>query len=172
MAVEAERDIDDPELAEDGEAAPKKRGISRRLLIMGAAGLIVLLAAGAGLYFFVFASHPAAPAKTAVAAAPDSFIFSLPTMTVNLNDDGAPGDQFLKLTVALEVANDGVMKDIQPRMPKIVDAFQVYLRELRKTDLEGSAGIYRLKEELRRRINVAIFPDQIESILFKELLVQ
>jgi len=170
MAVEAETDVDD--VAEDGEAAPKKRGISRRLLIMAGAGLIVLLAAGAGLYFFVFTGHSATAAKPAVAAAPESFIFSLPTMTVNLNDDGAPGDQFLKLTVALEVANEGVMKNIEPRMPKIVDAFQVYLRELRKSDLEGSAGIYRLKEELRRRINVAIFPDQVESILFKELLVQ
>jgi flagellar FliL protein len=57
-------------------------------------------------------------------------------------------------------------------MAKVVDAFQVYLRELRKSDLEGSAGVYRLKEELRRRVNIAIFPAQIDSILFKEILVQ
>jgi flagellar protein FliL len=171
MAVEAEADVED---TEGEEAAPRKRGIPRRLLIIGGAGLIVMLAAGAGLYFFVFAGHNATEAAKpqAMAAVPDSFIFSLPTMTVNLNDDGAPGDQFLKLTVALEVANEGVMKDIQPRIAKIIDAFQVYLRELRKSDLEGSAGIYRLKEELRRRINVAIFPAQIDGILFKELLVQ
>lgn len=169
MAVEADAEV---EAGEGGEVAAKMRGIPRRLLIIGAAALIVMLAAGAGLYFFVFAGHSADAAKPVVAAAPDSFIFSLPTMTVNLNDDGAPGDQFLKLTVALEVANEGVMKDIEPRMAKIVDAFQVYLRELRKSDLEGSAGIYRLKEELRRRINVAIFPAQIDGILFKELLVQ
>ena len=54
----------------------------------------------------------------------------------------------------------------------MVDAFQVYLRELRKSDLEGSAGIYRLKEELRRRVNLAIYPAKIDSILFKEILVQ
>ena len=70
------------------------------------------------------------------------------------------------------MADESVMKAIQPRMAKVVDAFQVYLRELRKSDLEGSAGIYRLKEELRRRINVAIFPAQVDAILFKELLVQ
>ena len=78
----------------------------------------------------------------------------------------------MKLTIALEVANEEMMVEIQPRMAKVVDAFQVYLRELRKSDLEGSAGIYRLKEELRRRVNVAIFPAQVESILFKEILVQ
>jgi len=168
MAVDAEADV------ADGEAPPAKKGIPRRLLIMGAAGLIVLLLAGAALYFFVFAGRGATAdtAKTAVTAAPEGFIFNLPSMTVNLNDDGAAGDQFLKLTVALEVANEGVMKDIQPRMAKVVDAFQVYLRELRKSDLEGSEGIYRLKEELRRRINVAIFPAQVDGILFKEILVQ
>ena len=165
MAVEAE--------VEEGAAASAKKGIPRRLLIMGVGGLIILLLAGAGLYFFVFAGRGADAAKAAAAAAePQSFIFNLPSMTVNLNDDGAQGDQFLKLTVALEVANEGVMKEIQPRMAKVVDAFQVYLRELRKSDLEGSAGIYRLKEELRRRINVAIFPAQVDGILFKEILVQ
>ncbi len=171
MAVDA-----DAEGAEGAAPAAKKKGGSKKLLIMGAGGLIVLLLAGAGLYFFVFAGKGAADAtKTeggAAAAAAQSFIFNLPPMTVNLNDDGAPGDQFLKLTVALEVADEAVMKDIQPRMAKVVDAFQVYLRELRKSDLEGSAGIYRLKEELRRRINVAVFPAQVDGILFKEILVQ
>jgi flagellar FliL protein len=169
MAVDAEAD------GADGEAQPAKKGIPRRLLIMGAAGLIVLLLAGAALYFFVFAGRGATADATktaAVTAAPEGFIFNLPSMTVNLNDDGAAGDQFLKLTVALEVANEGVRKDIQPRMAKVVDAFQVYLRELRKSDLEGSEGVYRLKEELRRRINVAIFPAQVDGILFKEILVQ
>jgi flagellar FliL protein len=168
MAVDAEAEV------EESAEQPAKKGIPRRLLIIGAAGLVVLLIAGAALYFLVFAgrSVPADAAKMQVAAVPDSFIFNLPSMTVNLNDDGAAGDQFLKLTVALEVANEGVMKEIQPRMAKVIDAFQVYLRELRKSDLEGSEGIYRLKEELRRRVNVAIFPAQVDGILFKEILVQ
>jgi len=172
MAVEAETEAAEGEVA----AAPAKKGIPRRLIVIAAAALI---ACGGGQPAPATPSEPgAAPAAEgeaqadAAAAAPDTFIFNLPTMTVNLNDDGATGDQFLKLTVALEVANEGGMKDIQPRIAKIIDAFQVYLRELRKSDLEGSAGIYRLKEELRRRINVAIFPAQIDGILFKELLVQ
>ena len=171
MAVEAVAEIEEGEAA---EAQPAKRGIPRKLLIIGAAGLIVLLLAGAGLYFFVFAGRNAEEAARAAAAAavPETFIFNLPTMTVNLNDDGAEGDSFMKLTIALEVADERMMEQIQPRMAKVIDAFQVYLRELRKSDLEGSAGIYRLKEELRRRVNVAIFPAQVDSILFKEILVQ
>ncbi|MEO7222291.1 MAG: flagellar basal body-associated FliL family protein [Devosia sp.] len=168
MAVEAEAEV------EEGEGQPAKRGIPRRLIIIAAAGLVVLLAAGAGLYFFVFAGRTATAdaARSQALVVPETFIFNLPAMTINLNDEGAEGDQFLKLTIALEVADEAVMREIQPRMAKVVDAFQVYLRELRKSDLEGSAGIYRLKEELRRRVNLAIFPAHVEGILFKEILVQ
>ena len=164
----AEADID-----EGAEAAPQpgKRKLSRRMIIIGGAVIGLLLAAGVGSYFLFFASAKNSATDLHLTAVPETFIFNLPTMTVNLNSDG-DGEQFMKLTVALEVANEKMMVEIQPRMAKVVDAFQVYLRELRKSDLEGSAGIYRLKEELRRRVNVAIFPAQVESILFREILVQ
>ena len=169
MAMEAEADVEEGA----AQAAPAKRGISRKVLIIGAAGLTVLLAAGAGLYFFVFAGRAADDAARAAAlAAPETFIFNLPTMMVNLNSEGGGEKAFMKLTVALEVADEAMMVEIQPRLAKVIDAFQVYLRELRKSDLEGSAGIYRLKEELLRRVNVAIYPSRVESVLFKEILVQ
>lgn len=153
---------------EGGEVAPAKKKLPIMLIAMIAAA-VVLLGGGAAAYFLFF-SAPKTD-ETHLAAVPETFIFNLPTMTVNLRGDGER-EQFMKLTVALEVANEEVMTEIQPRMAKVVDAFQVYLRELRKSDLEGSAGIYRLKEELRRRVNIAIFPAQVDSILFKEILVQ
>lgn len=166
---------------EDG-ATPAKEGIPKLFIIIGAAAFVVLLG-GAGLYFFLSSSSApaegdAAHGETATdahgapaAAGGHTFIFNLPSMIVNLNNEGE-GSAFLKLTVALEVANEEMMTQIQPSMAKVVDAFQVYLRELRRSDLEGSAGVYRLKEELLRRVNVAIYPSRVESILFKELLVQ
>jgi flagellar FliL protein len=168
MAAEAE--IED---GEGAEAAPRKKGlrISKKLLIIIVAAVVVLLGSGAGAYFFLFSAPPPADEHAALPEAEPSFIFNLPTMTVNLQDEGS-GEQFMKLTIALEVADEHVMTEIQPRLAKVVDAFQVYLRELRQSDLEGSAGIYRLKEELRRRVNVAIYPQEIKSILFKEILVQ
>ncbi|MEO1066416.1 MAG: flagellar basal body-associated FliL family protein, partial [Pseudomonadota bacterium] len=45
-------------------------------------------------------------------------------------------------------------------------------RELRTTDIEGSAGMFRLKEELQRRINVAVYPVEVRKILFEEIIVQ
>jgi flagellar FliL protein len=46
------------------------------------------------------------------------------------------------------------------------------LRELRPSDLEGGIGIYRLREELIRRINIAVYPAKVETILFKDVLIQ
>jgi len=167
--------------AEVGAEAPAKKGINKLFIIIGAAVAIVLLG-GAGLFFFLSSSgsagsdaasgaHGAAEAHGEAAVAPDTFIFNLEPMMVNLNSvDGQ--QNYMKLTVALEVADEHTMSEIQPRLAKVVDAFQVYMRELRKSDLEGSAGVYRLKEELLRRVNLAVYPARVESILFKELLVQ
>jgi flagellar protein FliL len=159
-------EVDNKEVPEgqEGEAPPKK---SRKMLyIIIAAAVVVLLGGGAGAYFLFFS----APADTQVASEADSaFDYDLPTMTVNLNSDKP---EFLKLSVSLELADAKMAELVEPRMTRVIDAFQVYLRELRRSDLEGSAGIYRLKEELRRRVNLAIYPAEINGILFREILVQ
>ncbi|SFV30803.1 flagellar FliL protein [Devosia crocina] len=169
--------------AEIGGEAPAKKGSKKLFIIGGAAAAVVLLGGGA-LFFFMSSSGGAQPAATEAHGAAaehggehgagpvaDTFIFNLEPMMVNLNSENGQ-QNYMKLTVALEVADEHMMTEIQPRLAKVVDAFQVYMRELRKSDLEGSAGVYRLKEELLRRVNLAVYPARIESILFKEILVQ
>ncbi|HEY9011525.1 MAG TPA: flagellar basal body-associated FliL family protein [Devosia sp.] len=163
MAAEAE--------IEDGEGSDAKGKKKLPLMLIAGAVAFLLIGGGAAAYFFFAGSGGQSADAARLAGAHDTFIFNLPPMTVNLKSEG-DGEAFMKLTIALEVADEKMMAEIQPRMAKVVDAFQVYLRELRKSDLEGSAGVYRLKEELRRRVNVAIFPAQVDSILFKEILVQ
>lgn len=160
MAAEAE-------IEDAASPAPKSRKML--FIIIGAVAFLVVGAIAA--YFMLFAAKPDTTEHGRTVPEVHTFIFNLPTMTVNLNSDGGT-QNFMKLTVALEVADEAMMTAIQPRLAKVIDAFQVYLRELRRSDLEGSAGIYRLKEELRRRVNVAIAPQQVESILFKEILIQ
>lgn len=163
---------DETEAAEDGDEqgeAPKKG--RRKLFIIAGAAAVVLLAGGAGAYFLLFAGKGGTE-QAALAKVKPTFFYDLPTITVNLNNDGKGADHFLKVTVSLELADKEMESAVVPRMPKVLDAFQVYLRELRRSDLEGSAGIYRLKEELRRRVNLAVYPAKVESILFKNILVQ
>jgi flagellar FliL protein len=91
---------------------------------------------------------------------------------VNLSNPGAERSQYLKVKIVLELPEQKMVEQIQPVMPRIMDAFQTYLRELRPSDLDGSAGLYRLKEELTRRINASIAPSRINAVLFKEIVVQ
>jgi flagellar protein FliL len=99
--------------------------------------------------------------------------YELPQMTVNLNTtDGSTA--FLRMTVSLEIANDTPENRIQldTMLPRVLDNFQTYMRELRLEDLSGSAGLFRLKQEMLSRINRAVEPVQVSDVLFSELLVQ
>ena len=78
----------------------------------------------------------------------------------------------LKIKVSLEVSNQKDVAKIQQIMPRVIDNFQTYLRELRTEDLRGSAGMYLLREELFTRISVAAKPAKVSAVLFKEMLVQ
>lgn len=156
-------DVDIEAEGAEGEDSPKK---SRKMLFIIIGAVVFLLLAGGGAaYFFLFMGSE----EDQAAQVKPTFNYDLPAMTVNLNSDQ---DEFLKLSVSLELSDESMVELIEPRMARVVDAFQVYLRELRRSDLEGSAGIYRLKEELRRRVNLAIYPAEVSGILFREILVQ
>lgn len=95
----------------------------------------------------------------------------VPTMLVNLNtDDGTP--RFLRLSVQIELKSAGDYAAVEAALPRVVDQFQTYLRELRVKDLRGSAGIYRLQMELLWRVNKAAAPVKIKDVLFQEILIQ
>ena len=61
---------------------------------------------------------------------------------------------------------------VEAVMPRVIDQFQTYLRELRIQDLRGSKGVYRLQMELLNRVNAAAYPIEIKDVLFQEILIQ
>lgn len=99
------------------------------------------------------------------------FFVKIPDILVNLYTPGTQS-HFLKMTITFEVDSDEDAKYVARYIPKIIDEFQIYLRDLRTIDLKGSEGIFRLKEQLMIRANNEIRPVQIKNILFHELLVQ
>ncbi len=139
---------------------------------MAAGGLVVLGGGGWGVYHFFFAGRSEAAVAVAAQIKPPAFL-DMPEVLVNLsNAGGSERTQYLKVKVVLELPDQEMSAQIQPVMPRLMDTFQTYLRELRPTDLDGSAGLYRLKEELTRRVNAAIAPSRINAVLFKEIVVQ
>ena len=153
--------------AEAAGAAPK----GKLKLMIAVAGMLLVVGGGATWFFLLRHGGGEEIHAEAAVAKPPVFI-DVPDMMVNLV--GAPGErvQYLKLKVVLEVKEEKQVEAIKPTMPRVTDLFQTYLRELRPSDLAGSAGLFRLKEDLTRRVNAAVSPNQVNAVLFKEVIVQ
>lgn len=159
---------------EQQAAAPAPRFSRRFLMLAAGGGLALLLVAGGAAFFFLAGGgddEPAAEATAPLPAPPQVAFFDMPDMIVNIQSpDGTP--TYLKLSVALELDRPETKAILEPLMPRIVDQFQTYLRELRLEDIRGSAGVMRLKEELLRRITIAAAPAAVRDVLLKEMIVQ
>jgi flagellar FliL protein len=142
--------------------------LSHKSILIGVAGLLV--SAGAAVAYYALSNpREATPAITAVK--PVVFI-DLPELLVNLSAMGSDRTQRLKVKIVLELSDQSLIQQIQPVMPRLLDTLQTYLRELRSTDLDGSTGLSRVKQELSRRVNASIAPNKVNAVLFKEMIVQ
>jgi flagellar FliL protein len=161
-----------------GDEPPRKRFSGKKLIMFVVLPLVLLIATGAGLYFsgLLDSLLGKAPEEAPTEAVHeeehgDPIFFDLPDMLVNLNST-SKRPTFLKIRIAIQVAKHDDVAAIEHVMPRIVDNFQVYLRELRLDDLKGSAGMYRLRQELLLRISAAAHPVKVKDVLFREMLVQ
>ena len=164
------------EAAEDsaGEGAASAGGGKKKLIMIVAAVLVLGGAGGGGFWWFKLRKSDTENTEQAKAAVkkPVSFI-DMREMMINLAlNPGQDRQSIMKVKLALEVSDPKLSAEIQPLVPRIEDMFLTFLRELRPADLEGSAGVYRLKEELLRRVNVAVYPARVDAVLFKDILVQ
>ena len=169
-----DEDSETPQEQGEGSSAPRTGG-RRRMIIFAAAVLAVLAGTGGVLYYTgtigKLLGSLKGEAKVEAPAAKPSVFYDLPDLLVNLNSNGRKAS-FLKMSVSLELEDQADVTRLQAVMPRIIDNFQVYLRELRVEDLRGSSGIYRLREELLARVNAAAAPVKVKDVLFKEMLVQ
>lgn len=149
----------------------KRAGKSK---LFGIVGIVGLLALGGGGYFY-YKKIQTSGAETLPAKMETGFI-DLKDMMVGAA--GASMEQalerprFFRIRIVLELSDSRQVPEVQAVLPRVEDIFQTYLRELQPSDIEGSANIFRLKEELLRRVNMAVQPNKVDAILFKELLVQ
>lgn len=197
MAKKPAEDEDDDKggaPAEGGDVKPLDDeggggGFKNKKLLFIAIPLVLLLI-GAGLYFSgILGGKTEAPAEGEAVEASASAegehssaeggegaiggpqFLEIPDLLVNLSSAGGP-PRFLKLKVKLEVSSPEDLAKLEAVAPRVVDQFQTFLREMRVQDLRGSAGIYRLRQELLYRVNLAAQPTKVKDVLFQEMLIQ
>lgn len=187
---------------EGEEAAPKKKLAGKTLILFIVLPALLILGAGGAAAYFLLQPKPevhadagkagehakekkkkkkeekgghgggkADPNAPVITEGDGVYYVSLPQMLINFStDDGRPA--YLKLKVTLEAPDEEVAEAVEPALPRIMDQFQGFLRELRMDDISGSAGTARLRLELLRRVNLAIAPSQMNAVLIEEMLVQ
>jgi len=185
----------------DGEGASTKKKMSgKKLVLFIVLPAILVLGAGGGAAFMLLgkggegeqhaeaqAGHGKAKAKGGHGGAPgeaipgpngttisygeDVTFVTLPELLVNIvGPEGRPA--YLKLKLTLEAPDAAAVSALGEHVPRVSDQFNGFLRELRTDDLAGSAGAYRLRLELLRRVNLVIAPAQVNAVLIEEMLVQ
>lgn len=160
-----------------GEEGGKKKLSGKKLILFIVLPVVVLIAVGAGLYFSGLLGGGEAEGEHAAEEHKEEkkienyVFFDLPEIIVNLAASGRK-NTFMKISVSLQVENEEAVKELEKITPRIVDKFQVYLRGMQVEDLQGSAGVYRLREELLARVNTVAEPVKIYDVLFKEILIQ
>lgn len=181
----------------EGEAPAKKKMSGKTLVLFFILpAVLVLGGGGAAAYLLLFNGHPAeqhadaghgkakdghgegaeaeatpGPNGTTIQHGENVVFVTLPEMLVNITGpDGRPS--YLKLKLTLEAPNDETVTALTDHIPRVSDEFNGFLRELRTDDLSGSAGAYRLRLELLRRVNLVIAPMQVNAVLIEEMLVQ
>lgn len=139
--AQAEADGENAEATGEGEAAPKKglkRFLTKKILMIAVrpgsgAGrrrcrCVLLSAEAEGCRARKVAEAPLTPPEVAFSDVPD--------ILVNIqSSDGTPA--YLKLSLSLEMDNELEKTGMTALMPRLVDQFQSYLRELRVEDLKG-----------------------------------
>lgn len=183
----------------EGEGGPAKKKLSgKKLVLFIILPAILVLAAGGGAAFMLLgkgggeqhaeaeADHAKAkgghggeaagepipgPNGTTITYGEGVTFVALPEMLVNIvGPEGRPA--YLKLKLTLEAPDEAAVTALTEHVPRVTDQFNGFLRELRTDDLAGSAGAYRLRLELLRRVNLVIAPAQINAVLIEEMLVQ
>ncbi|MBB4287037.1 flagellar basal body-associated FliL family protein [Roseospira goensis] len=190
MADDLEEDDYDADGDDGFEEEGKSSGGKRKLLII-ILPLLLVIGGAAGAFFtgvldpvmeMVAGGDKAESADDghggggnghdgAAGALGQTVFYDLPEMVVDLNTGGRQ-QHYLKVRVSLELASQADVARVEEVMPRVIDNFQVFLRELRVEDLQGAAGIYRVREELLRRVGNAVRPARVNAVLFKEMLVQ
>tara|TARA_R110002096_G_scaffold435927_1_gene664299 strand:+ start:65453 stop:65995 length:543 start_codon:yes stop_codon:yes gene_type:complete len=178
MSDEANEDINEED-AELEEGLEKKKFSGKKMIMIIVPVLLLLIGGGAAYMFMGGDSeevlldehgNPIVATEDGPAEALELLFYDIEPMLVNLTSAGGKS-AYLKLSVTLEVDKQSSIEELEMNLPRIVDNFQVYLRELRLEDINGSAGMFRLKEELLIRVNETIYPTRVNDVLFKEMLI-
>ena len=159
---------------DDDITAPGSK-LSRKKLLL----IVVPVVAAIGIFGFYYTSQKSqkdqAPANYSIVRhaaengkETDSYtiFYDLPEVDVRLRN--VPGkDQVVKIKLSIELSKMEDITIIEALSAKLTDAVIAHTVELMPEEIDGSEGIYWLREELLYRMNLIAAPVKISNLNFK-----
>jgi flagellar FliL protein len=164
--------------AEDEPRAPLDR---KKLIIIGAAALVVILAlvlAAKFLFFKGKTAPPAEPAQTAVQDNKTEAAPELPEIQVRMEpfwvEQKGEGDEvrFLIARILLGTHEKNIAKELEGRMLSARNAVFYYLKNKDVQFLDDEKNAEKLKAELLMVINQYVSDGKFETLMFEEYVVK
>ncbi len=155
-----------PKAEAPAEAPPK----SRTLLVMVVVAVLVALAGGGGAaWYFV---GQGAPTK----AAPPTVSTFLPIEQFTVNLQPEEGNQFLQVSLTVQLSREAKPDMIKARMPDIRNRILLLLSSQRASQLIGTEAKKKLADEIAAEIRRAVAGTGgevgIEAVLYTAFIIQ
>jgi flagellar FliL protein len=154
----------------DAGAAKKKKLL---MLVSAAVAVVGVIVAVGVIFLFKGEEKTGEEAEAKPTEIAKLAVYDVPEFTLNLlTDEQTGGPRFMKMILAVELANEADTQNMEKLLPRLQDDWGGFLRQLRPADLQGSAALQRLKEGLLRRANQSLEPVEVKAVYIRELLVQ
>ncbi len=170
--MEREDDFD----SENDEAAAAPA--NRRKILLIVIPVVIAIGLAVGLYFALNHKYDGTAAlnysvvknmteENGQATESVTVFYDLPEIKAQVKtEDGTPETVAARLSVELSKVED--VAAVEKLLPRITDAVIAHTVELTPAEVEGSAGLYWLREELLYRINLLTAPVKINNLNFKK----
>jgi flagellar basal body-associated protein FliL len=99
-----------------------------------------------------------------------TIFYDLPEVKTSIK--GTDGLHELRLKINLELSSAEDLKTVEILTPRLNDAILSHTVELTFEEIDGSTGLYWLKEELFYRFNLIVAPVKIKSLNFNVFELQ
>ena len=150
----------------DTAAAPPPR---RRILPL-VAGLVLAGLLGGGGFFAVRSGLLPVPSLPATGGAPAAAVAFVPVPTIVVPMGSGARPRHLRFTAQLEVPT-AKAGEVARLMPRILDVLNGYLRAIEIADVEDRAGIFRLRAQMLRRVQIVAGAGRVTDLLVTEFIL-
>ncbi len=162
---------------EEEELAAKNKSSRKKLLIL-ILPILIVIGLSVGFYYVFNREYKSSDAIYSIIRKPGAdgaesitVFYDLPEIAVPLHNSG-PDQERLLLRLNLELSAIEDVASVETMTARINDTVISHIIELTPAELEGSNGLYWLKEELFYRLNLVVAPVKLSGLNIKSFEIQ